>query len=156
MNTQIRRAQPEESTPLTQIAHAAKRYWGYPERWISLWSDALTITPEFISNNEVYVALDQHEIIGFYALMLTGSRLVLEHLWVAPKHIGTGIGRELFNHAVGTAVSLNASVIEIDSDPHAEGFYKRMGAHRVGEKPADIEGQQRRLTHLNIAVESIL
>lgn len=153
MDTQIRRAQPEDSAPLTQIAHVAKRHWGYPERWISLWKDLLTITPQFILNNEVYVAIISDEIAGFYALMLNGNKLVLEHMWVAPAHIGLGLGRKLFSHAVARAISLNASVIEIDADPHAEGFYERMGAQRVGEISTDIEGQPRLLPRLVVAIE---
>lgn len=155
MDTQIRRAQPEESATLTQIAHAAKRHWGYPERWISLWKDVLTITPEFILNNEVYVAIISDEIAGFYALMLNGKKLVLEHMWVAPAHIGTGLGRKLFSHAAARAVSLHASIIEIDADPYAEGFYERMGAQRVGEISADIEGRTRLLPRLVVAIEGI-
>lgn len=154
MSTQIRRAHPDDSTWLTQIAHAAKRHWGYPERWISLWKDVLTITPEFILNNEVYVALGNDQIVGFYALMLNGDKLVLEHMWIAPEFIGTGIGGKLFNHAVETAVSLNAFMIEIESDPHAEGFYQRMGAQRVGEMSADIDGQPRLLPHLVVTLRN--
>ncbi len=49
----IRKAKSNESEILTQIAQAAKRYWNYPERWLILWKDALTITPDFILKNEV-------------------------------------------------------------------------------------------------------
>ena len=37
-----RRAIPKA---LTQIALAAKRHWGYPERWIEIWSSQLTFSP---------------------------------------------------------------------------------------------------------------
>lgn len=99
-------------------------------------------------NNEVYVALDKNEIIGFYALTTGDSKLVLEHMWVTPPHIRMGVGRELFNHAVRQAGSLNASAIEIEADPYAEGFYERLGAQRIGEAAADVDGQQRRLPRL--------
>ena len=154
MNTRIRRTQPEEFAVLTQIARAAKRHWGYPERWLDLWEDALTITPEFISNNEVYVAIYEGKIVGFYALTVDGSKLVLEHMWVAPQHIGMNVGRMLFSHAVEKAASLNASVIEIESDPHAEDFYKRMGAQRIGEVSSEIDGQPRLLPRLVVALKS--
>ena len=32
----IRRVTPHEADALTQIALAAKAYWGYPERWMEL------------------------------------------------------------------------------------------------------------------------
>jgi hypothetical protein len=38
---QIVRAKPEDAAALTQIAHAAKRHWDYPERWIEAWRDIL-------------------------------------------------------------------------------------------------------------------
>ena len=34
MNIEIRRAQPNDAETLTNIAHAAKRHWNYPEHWI--------------------------------------------------------------------------------------------------------------------------
>ena len=40
----IRRAQPHEAAALTDIAHRAKRHWGYAEELITLWRDALTVT----------------------------------------------------------------------------------------------------------------
>ncbi|PYS84043.1 MAG: GNAT family N-acetyltransferase, partial [Acidobacteria bacterium] len=58
MDIQIRRAQPDEAAVLTEIAHAAKRHWGYPENWIEHWQDDLTITPDFIATNEMYVAIN--------------------------------------------------------------------------------------------------
>jgi hypothetical protein len=71
---EIRKARPDESETLTQIAHAAKRYWGYPEQWITLWSDELTITPEAITYNERYVAIDAGKMIGFYDLLRLARR----------------------------------------------------------------------------------
>ena len=46
--SEIRRASPGDAEVLTRIAFAAKRYWGYPERWIEHWSESLTVTPEFV------------------------------------------------------------------------------------------------------------
>lgn len=143
MNPQICRARPDDSERLTEIAHAAKRHWGYPETWIAIWKDALTITPDFISNSEAYVASIGDEVIGFYALIIHGDKATLEHMWVMPDRIGIGLGKALFNHAIEAARWFNAKIIEIESDPHAEGFYKRMGAKRVGEISSEIEGQPR-------------
>jgi GNAT superfamily N-acetyltransferase len=139
----IRRAAASDAPALTTVAHAAKRHWGYPERWIELWKDALTITADFISNNQVYVAFVNGEIAGFSALVVTEDKVWLEHLWVSPKHIGTGLGKTLFNHAAGVAATTGAKAMEIESDPYAEGFYNRMGAKRVGEVVSTIEGDER-------------
>jgi GNAT superfamily N-acetyltransferase len=152
MSIAVRRAAPSDSRVLTEIAHAAKRHWGYPEGWIALWSEALTMTPEFVAANEVYVATEGDEALGFYTLLLSGDRALLEHMWVHPVGIGTGIGRTLFNHAVRTASTFNAAEMEIESDPNAEGFDLRMGARRVGEVVSEIEGQTRALPRLILDV----
>jgi GNAT superfamily N-acetyltransferase len=58
----------------------------------------------------------------------------LSRLMVEPAAIGTGRGRQLWQHAVATARRLGATVLTVDSDPNAEGFYLRMGAVTVGEQ----------------------
>ena len=35
--------------------------------------------------------------------------------------------------------------LEIESDPNAEGFYQRMGAHRIGVNIKELDGQRRKL-----------
>ena len=54
---QIIRAKPEDADTLTKISFAAKRHWGYPERWIEAWSDILTMRPEFIAANALWMVL---------------------------------------------------------------------------------------------------
>lgn len=146
----IRKAKSDESEILTQIAQTSKRYWNYPERWLILWKDALIITPDFILKNEVCAAVDGDKILGFYALVAEDDAMTLEHLWVSPEHIGSGVGRKLFAHAVEKAISLNAKSIDIESDPNAEEFYKRMGAKRIGEIVTQVEDIERRLPHLRV------
>ena len=145
---EVRRASPGDAEVLTRIAFAAKRYWGYPERWISHWSESLTITPEFVRDNEVYAAVLGGEPFGFYALAGTGHELELDHLWVSPAWIGSGTGRLLFEHAMDRAASRGAKHVEIEADPNAEGFYLRMGARRTGENVYEIEGHRRALPRM--------
>jgi len=146
----IQKANPDDAEKLTQIAMAAKRHWNYPERWMLLWKDALTITPEFIVENEVYALTEKGEIIGFYALAAHDDAAKLEHLWVNPQNIDSGIGRKLFAHALERASSLNVKMMTIDSDPNAEAFYKKMGAQRVGDIVTEIEGSERILPLMRI------
>jgi hypothetical protein len=65
---QIRVARPEDAGELTEIAFAAKRHWGYPDRWIQSWREVLTLTPEFIDRHETYAAVVGLDPVGFYAL----------------------------------------------------------------------------------------
>jgi N-acetylglutamate synthase-like GNAT family acetyltransferase len=144
----IRSASPEDAQTLTTIALDAKRHWGYPENWIKHWESDLTISSDFIRDNHVYVAEDNGEIRGFYALCVAGDKAELEHLWVTPAMIGTGIGKELFLDAMERAAKLNVNAVEISSDPNAAGFYKRMGATQIGEIDSSIEGQPRKFQRL--------
>lgn len=146
----IRRALPEEASTLTTIALEAKRYWGYPEHWIKHWESDLTISADFIRDHHVYVAEEDGEIRGFYALSVSGEKAELEHLWVTPASIGTGIGKELFLDAMERAAALAVRDVEISADPNAAGFYKRMGATQIGEVDAPIDGQSRKLPRLKI------
>lgn len=146
----IRPASTDEASFLTTIALEAKRYWGYPEHWIKHWESDLTISPEFIRDNHVYVAEENDEIQGFYALIVAGNKAELDHLWVTPTRIGTGIGKELFLDAMERAASLHVDAVEISSDPNAAGFYKRMGATQIGEIDASLDGQPRKLPRLKI------
>jgi len=151
---QIRRAKPVEAATLTEIAHAAKRHWGYPENWIEHWKDDLTITPEFISKHEVYVAFSGKEIVGCCALVVDGAVPELEHMWIRPEHIGSGVGRALFLHVKERAANLGLPALEISSDPNAEGFYQRMGARRIGDVESEVEGKPRVLPRMTVDLNS--
>jgi GNAT superfamily N-acetyltransferase len=154
VGTIIRRARADEADALTAIAHAAKRHWGYPEAWIAQWRDALTLTPAYVADHPVFVAAeaDGDRPHGFYALAVQGSDAVLDHLWMEPAWMGRGIGRALLRHAMETARAQGAARLEIDSDPHAEEFYRRMGARRIGEVRADVDEVQRVLPRLEMAL----
>jgi GNAT superfamily N-acetyltransferase len=154
-STEIRmvRAAAVHSARLTQIAHAAKSYWGYPAHWIELWHNQLTVSPGFIEANEVWAAEVDGMLLGFYALTGEAPQLSLDHMWVFPVAIGQGIGRELFAHALVRASALGASSLEIEADPNAQGFYERMGAVTVGEVAYLVDGLRRALPLMEIQVE---
>ena len=132
MITKIRRARPEEADQLTELAHAAKRHWRYPESWIQLWCDDLTLSAPFIRAHPVFCAVRRAELVGFYALSRSGAEFELEHLWVHPRHMGGGVGSKLFRHAVSRIRRQQGAALRITSDPNAQEFYRRMGARRIG------------------------
>lgn len=152
MSIEIRRATPDDADTLTTLAHAAKRHWNYPEKWIEIWRPDLTITPDFVRDNEVFLALVDGAAAGCCALVVTEDLAELEHMWIDPARMGAGLGRTLFEHTTQRARERGLSELELSADPNAEGFYKRMGAVRIGEIPADIEGQKRSLPRMKIDV----
>jgi predicted N-acetyltransferase YhbS len=60
---------------------------------------------------------------------------LLDGIYVDPVHWKRGVGRVLFGAAATRAKALKAGAIMIYAEPSAEGFYKRMGAARIGEGP---------------------
>jgi len=148
----IKKAQSQDAETLTQIALDAKRHWGYPESWIKHWESDLTISADFITQHHVYVAEDEGQIRGFYALCESGDKAELEHMWVRPAFIGTGIGKELFLDAMERASKLNVSEVELSADPNAAGFYERLGAKKIGEVESEVERHSRTLPRMKLDV----
>ncbi len=135
----IRRAVAEDAQRLSDLALAAKAFWGYSEPQIRAWRGELTLTPQRLEAQPAFVAQDDG-LVGFYTLCIAHGACELDNLWVAPSRIGSGCGRALLSHAVATARRLGLREILIDADPHAERFYLRCGAVRRGAVPAPIAG----------------
>jgi GNAT superfamily N-acetyltransferase len=142
---QLVRARSDDADALTAIAHAAKRHWGYPENWIAAWRDTLTMRPEFITTNVAYIAVENERPVGFYVLTQEPDGPHLDHLWILPSSMGRGIGRALFEHAATEVNRLGFRSMKIEADPNAEGFYKRMGAIRIGTSTSETCGERREL-----------
>lgn len=148
--TALRAATPEDAAELTELAVASKRHWGYDEELIDSWRPELEFTAESIRDQIVIVATEPARIVGVVALDDIGDSRELDHLWVHPDCIGEGIGTALFRAAVREASAGGSSKILITSDPHAESFYLRMGATRIGSHPSTTPG--RSLPRLSITL----
>lgn len=149
----IARAKPGDAAELTALAFAAKRHWGYPESWIQAWTEQLTITPEFIGQHPVVVALREGEALGVAAVEITGEEAVLLHFWVKPSAMQQGIGAALFAECEAIARHASAVRLIVESDPHAEGFYRKMGASVIGRVPAHVLNVERFLPKLEKTLE---
>lgn len=146
---QIIDATPDDAEVLSLVAFEAKRYWGYPEHWLAAWRGELTVSREYILAHPTFVAVDRERIIGFGAVEIGIPVATLAHLWVLPGEMRKGVGRALFLHCERTARNAGCNRLEIESDPHAAAFYLRMGAERIGARPADMNGVQRSLPILS-------
>ena len=118
--TTIRRARPSDSDELTRIAHAAKRHWGYSEQLIRLWEPDLTLRPGFVARQPAYCAVERSRPVAFYALSGRGRCRELEHMWVHPRRIGSGVGTLLFAHLINRLRLMGVTRLRIASDPNAD------------------------------------
>lgn len=82
VNVEIRKAEGAEWPELTAIAFAAKRHWGYPEKWIDLWVDELTIDSQYIERNRVFVANAEARTLGWCAVLAEERQCWLDYCWV--------------------------------------------------------------------------
>ena len=131
--THIRNGVVADAKKLTEIAHIAKRHWGYPKAWIKLWHNDLTITRQYIEENPVYVAERGRDIVGFLGLDVQGAEAEIDHLWVLPKYMGLGVGRLLVHCALNHCKSCGLERLRVASDPNAAEFYCRLGAVHQGQ-----------------------
>lgn len=137
---------------MTQIALRAKGYWGYPARWIELWTPQLTFDAGYFAANESWAAETEGRPVGFYSLLDRNGTAWLENLWVLPEYIGTGIGRALFLHAAGLARGRGYEILQLEADPNAAGFYEKMGMHRIGARQYEVDGQPRVLPVMEMSL----
>ena len=152
MKVVIRQAKPEEYETLTQISFAAKKYWNYPQEYFDVWKDELTISEYYVKDNTVFVAEADGEPTAYYSIVevkeefMEGSTKVekgfwLEHMFVRPQFIGKGIGRAMYGHMKEHCRAMGIDRVRIFADPYAKGFYERMGAQYIEERPSSIEGR---------------
>jgi GNAT superfamily N-acetyltransferase len=134
----VRDAKTDEQRELTRLCVRATMRAGYDEAFIDRVMPGLTITVPLIAGGCVQVAQQNSgEVVGVVAVtttMLQGIAL-LYSIFVDPACWKRGVGRVLFEAAVTRARALRAGALMIYAEPSAEGFYKRMGAIRIGEGP---------------------
>jgi GNAT superfamily N-acetyltransferase len=134
----IRPASPAEAPILSDLAFRSKAHWGYDEAFMEACRADLTMSPDDILAGTVYVLEAAGRIVGYYRLRLRGAEAELVDLFVEPRAIGHGHGKRLWLHAVDTARQGGAQWMTFQSEPHAEGFYRAMGAERVGDSPSTV------------------
>jgi GNAT superfamily N-acetyltransferase len=129
----IRQALPEEADLLTGIVWRSKAHWGYDEAFMAWARPQMVITPEDVAAGGVYVAVLGERVVGLARLTTRGEVGWLDDLFVEPDCMGRGIGRALFTFIVQVARGAGLARLEFEADPNAEGFYRAVGAVRIGE-----------------------
>jgi GNAT superfamily N-acetyltransferase len=142
----LRPARAEEAGPLTELALRSKARWGYEQSFLDACRAELTLRPEEIEARRVVVAESAGawagtswstvRAVGFYSLDGQPPAGEIGNLWIEPDATGHGVGRALWRHAIQAARDAGFTTLRIEADPHAERFYRAMGARPVGVAPS--------------------
>jgi GNAT superfamily N-acetyltransferase len=132
----FRPARADETSLLGELALRSKGYWGYDEDFLEACRAELTFRPADVAARRIVVAEGATGVFGFYSIDGEPPSGELGNMWVVPEQIGTGLGRELWQHALATACRAGFTSLRIAADPHAAGFYRAMGAEQIGEVPS--------------------
>ena len=136
----IRRARSDEAALLSALAIRSKSFWGYSPDQMAVFAKELTLSADRIAEIETLVLERDSRVVGFYTLVprSDAASVELEHLFVDVGHLRCGHGSMLFEHAKRRARELGFKHLLIQSDPHAEGFYRARGAEVLRRIPTSI------------------
>lgn len=141
MSYQISIALPEDCTALSQIAFAAKSFWGYPEAWLKLWLPDLTVSPEFISRHHSWKITKEDQPIGFTIISSSSDGFFeIEHCWISPDYIGKGLGTKLLTQVLSQS-RYQGKRFGVLADPNAVPFYQKIGFATIKEVPGKPKGR---------------
>jgi len=138
----FRRATEADTTLLNDMTLAGIRHWGHDVNFPQAYAGLAANLPsdEDTAANPIFVLEEEGEPIAFHDLRDRGDHVELLRMFQRPDLIGTGLGRILWEHAVGQARQMGDRML-IMSDPEAEGFYAAMGA--TVERHVDVDGGPR-------------
>lgn len=145
----IRPAKETDRQRLTTISFSSKGYWKYPKEYFDIWKNELTLSSEYIQNNDVFVYEKNGLIVGYYSVVeikenieVSGIEIHkgfwLDHMFITPQNIGQGIGRKMFNHLRKWCQFTGVEKLGILADPNSRGFYEKMGCKYQKEFPSTI------------------
>jgi GNAT superfamily N-acetyltransferase len=132
----LRPARPDEAALLGALALRSKGHWGYDVAFLEACRAELTIPADEVGRRRTTVAELDGAVVGMYTIDGAPPVAELGQMFVDPGHIGRGIGRRLWAHAVERARAEGIHTLTIDADPFAETFYLAMGATRTGSVPS--------------------
>jgi GNAT superfamily N-acetyltransferase len=135
-------ASPEDHQLLTETAKSSKGSWGYPEDWMELWKPDMEVSSEYILRNKVVKVFEHDIFIGFFGIRETGTGVAeIDHLWLNPGSMQKGYGRLIFYHIIDHLRSKGYKTATLTAEPHANGFYDKMGGRVTGKFRGKVIGR---------------
>ncbi|OUL63972.1 N-acetyltransferase [Flavobacterium sp. AJR] len=136
----IEKANITDHEILTEITKKSKAYWGYSAEQILQWDKNLTITEEYIKDNDVFKLLSEDLTIGYYSYFIEEKQnVILDNLFIRPEYIGKGFGKYLIDDFLSRIREGKFEKVMLDSEPNAEAFYSKLGFEKVGEFETSIK-----------------
>lgn len=121
---------------INQLMRAGKGYWGYSEEALDRFMKTFGIADaEYFDKTFGFIAESMQGVVGYYLFKTDEHPPILDHFILDTRHIGQGYGRHLWNHCVEQSQKQGWTEFTLWSDPHALGFYERMGAVKIDERP---------------------
>lgn len=125
----IRKARKNDAQVILEIRGAAiKRQCvgHYSAKEMTIWADA-EVTKEFLDavESSYFVATVAGSVVGTGMINLGSGRV--DAIFVHPKHMRTGIGRQMMSHLEKLALDAQLSQLSLDSTLNAVAFYRSLG-----------------------------
>lgn len=117
----LRSAEPDEVAALSRLAVRSKGVWGYSPVFLEECLAELTLAADELLRLHVVVAESPSGLAGFYSLAVQEDQAEVNHFFVEPRVIGTGVGRALWRHLITNAEEMGLLAVHIEADPNAEG-----------------------------------
>jgi GNAT superfamily N-acetyltransferase len=137
----IRAARLDDGERLREIARRSKSYWRYPAERVEEWAATLDFSAVGMQRKDFHVAIVSGHAVGWMALIVERDVCWLDDMWIDPEWIGKGIGTRLFEHAAALARLRTASRMEWEAEPHAVGFYEKMGGRYLRDGEPGVWGR---------------
>ncbi|HZY67427.1 MAG TPA: GNAT family N-acetyltransferase [Devosia sp.] len=138
----IRLARADDRQALIDLLWRASLTWEVVRQDLLDRPEVIDVDPELIARNQVFVAEEGDEVLGFATIVpypseesgSEGDDAELEGIFVEPAHWRKGIGTALMEQIEREAEAWGANRLHVVASPNVEGFYQAAGFVRTGEK----------------------
>ena len=126
----IRDSARGEAPTLEALQRRAIAAWELHRAVLEAEPDLIAVPQQWIDDGHVRVAVDDDGRPVGFSVMLDGE---LDGIYVAPEAKGRGVGRLLFEDAVGRARAAGLGALHCTANPNSRGFYAAVGFVPIGE-----------------------
>ena len=139
MSVDIRLARPDDRNDLIELQRRASLMWEDTRQRLMDEPELIDLDPEMIARNEVFVAEEDGEVLGFATIVAhEGNDAELDGIFVEPAAWRRGIGTLLLRQIEREAHAWQASRLHVIANRQVAGFYTANGFTVVGETKTEL------------------